>query len=179
MSANPTAGLFIDMQTPAPCSGLVMQWNICHFNPRVFNIAERLQGGGFEVGLQIWSFDGDNGELVDQYVATVDVPEMPGDFQCVTIPLPPSRYMSVVAGDVMGVAANFDAPLLPFVGNSNSLNESQLLQFRVVFEGVRNVTRTGATVLTNNVLHVTAEVTGEGLWLLCDPESKLPVLAKL
>ena len=152
------------MQTPAPCSGLVTEWNVCYFNPRYFNDEDTLRDG-LKIGLQVWRFSSpDNADLVDQYVATIDIPPVTEFFQCAIVPLPPRDYMSMEGGDVMGAEVAFGA-VLPVVGNflsqtSDNQERPELLSYMDGGVG-GEVSRGQAKPLANNVLHVTAEITGE------------------
>jgi hypothetical protein len=157
ISANPSPGLFIDMQTPASCSGEVMEWNVCYFNPRDFNTDETLRDG-LEIGLQVWRFSSpENGVMVGEYVVRIDIPQVTESFQCIRIPVPSTNYISVEEGDVMGVVVPFNA-VLPVVGNflSASVSPPRLSQF--IQLDLMVVNRQPDLILTNNVLHVTAEI---------------------
>ena len=134
-----------------------MEWRVCYFNPRDFNTAEVLQDG-LEIGLQVWRFTTpESGMRVGEYVVRINIPPVPSDFECTTFPVPPSNYISMEAGDVLGVAVSFDA-VLPAVGNF--LSESSVLPrlSRFMQLDLTEVNGSPDMILTNNVLHVTAEI---------------------
>lgn len=161
VSANPTPGLFIDLQTPASCDGVITAWNVCYFNPTHFNSRETLQNG-LPISLQTWRFEApENGVQTNSYMATVPIPEVPQDFQCDRISVPPSEHMNVAAGDVIGVSV-ISGAILPVVGNF--LLDVPVTPRLTFFHqsDLTQVMRSGDTLLTDNVLHVTAEIVDRG-----------------
>ena len=153
--SNPTPGLFIDLDNPATCSGVITEWNICYYNPRGFTFEDHLQ-----IALQIWRFEEQVGTQLAKRVATVTVPEEPETFQCITIPLGQDEYMNITEGDVIGVLLTRDA-VLPVVANFNQQDgrpPPRLLFFQPRLVALTMVTPQGNNFISNQVLHVTAEI---------------------
>jgi hypothetical protein len=152
-SPNPTPGLFIDVDNPATCSGVIREWNICYYNPRNFNTRDNLQ-----ISLQVWRFEagfrnGDAGNRVARQVTTVNIPEDPENFQCITIPQ--DVFMNITEGDMIGVSLSLNA-VLPVVANSQ--DGSRLLFFQASLVQLSTVSIQGNAFLSNQMLHVSAEI---------------------
>lgn len=94
------SGLFIDLDQPAPCSGLITQWDLCYYRPIV-----SFHGGSIPIELQVWRFDDtlSGGQKVVGYEADVDIPENPLRFQCISIEVPPEDRLNITEGDFLGV----------------------------------------------------------------------------
>ena len=159
VSANPATGLFIDTQTPASCSGYIRAWDICYYNPRHFNSEERVRNG-LPITLQTWRFtEPQNGVRISSYATIVPNPQNSA-FQCSTITLPPDQYTRVEVGDVIGVSLTNGA-VLPVVGNYQGGGETPRLTM-FSRSDLAVVTRQGDVLLSNNVLHVTADIENIG-----------------
>ena len=153
-SPDATPGLFIDLDNPATCSGVITEWNVCYYNPRRFNFEDRLQ-----ITLQIWRFEEQVGTQLATQVATVTVPEEPETFQCITIPLGQDEYMNITEGDVIGVLLTRDA-VLPVVANFNQQVQGGETPPRLLFfqANLTMVTFQANNFIFPQVLHVTAEI---------------------
>lgn len=168
VSANPTPGLLIDLQTSATCDGVVTAWSVCYFNPALFNSREALQNG-LQIGLQMWRFEAPEiGVQTNSYVVTLPILEVSQDFRCDLIALPLNVYMSMAAGDVIGVSLVSGA-VLPVVGNF--VLDVPIMPRLMLFHqpDLTQVRRRGDELLSDNVLHITAEIVdniGEEIFVL-------------
>lgn len=96
----PDAGLYIDMDQPASCSGQVTHWDLCYYSPNsVF------YGSSLPIELQVWRFNDvlTEGVKVASYEPSINIPSFPERFQCISIGLNQDDYMDVTAGDFLGV----------------------------------------------------------------------------
>ena len=93
-----------------------------------------------------------------EYAASVSIPQVLQNFQCVRIPLLPRDYVNVEVGDVMGVALSRDATL-PVVGNVNGQSQPTPQILRYLQSNLREVIIEPGQTLSNNVLHTTAIIT--------------------
>jgi hypothetical protein len=171
-SPNPTPGLFIDVDNPAMCSGVIREWNICYYNPRTINT--NVFRDNLQISLLIWRFEAgfrndDVGNRVARQVTTVSIPEEPEYFKCITIPQ--DEFMNITEGDVIGVSLSMNA-LLPVVANLQG--ESRLLFFHQSLVQPSTVSIQGNAFLLNQVLHVSAEI-GERMHAVVIPSRRLIV----
>ena len=152
-TSNPTAGLYIDIDNPAVCSGQITAWNLCYYNPRPSIIQPSVST--VQISLQIWRLnEPQNGAQVGAHVETVTIPQAPESFQCITIELSPEDYMNVSVGDFIGVCTNIDA-VLPVVGNI----EGSTLLFSPAGLLMPNEVDMDNTIILSSVgLFVTAEI---------------------
>ena len=111
-----------------------------------------------EIGLQVWRFDSElrNGFLVGEVVLSVNIPDQPDTFQCLTIDQPADTPLNVTKGDMLGVVHKFNS-VLPVVGNFPA--HRRLLFFpSSLLDNKELVTESRGTVLGNNAVHVTAGI---------------------
>jgi len=121
-STNPRPGLLIDLETPAPCSGQIVKWNLCYYN---YNLQSSLP-----ISLHVWRLDEEQktGVRVAAFSTSVAIQLPASDFQCVSIPLSEAEYMNVTAGDFLGVRLTTDK-LLPVVADANIQGQTPQLLF--------------------------------------------------
>ena len=149
-NANP--GLFIDRDSPAPCSGQIINWKICHYNSRKINRRNTLQ-----IFLQTWRNTISIASRISSYSATIDIPLQPNDFQCVNITVDPADYVDVQQGDFVGVYTFFDA-VLPVVGITNDSSRVWFVPTGMTIPTDIQPGTPGITSLTNQAIHVTATI---------------------
>ena len=160
-SANPTPGLFIDLDNPATCSGQVLQWRLCYYNPSNFHSERDLI-----IGLQVWRFDQPQrrGSLVGENVLpiTIPIPEELENFQCITLdPSEDVPPLNVTEGDLLGVTLRQDL-VLPVIANGPNQSPAPRMLFMqpsvfTVMEVDRDSVEASA-IQVSNVLHLTAEI---------------------
>lgn len=149
---NQRPGLIIDLENPASCSGQIVEWNLCYYNPRNFN--QMLDN--YRIGLQVWRFDAQqqNGVRVGINTVTVNIPQQPSSFQCVSIGVLEADSINVTAGDVLGITL-FNNELLPVIANVPA-HQLRLFQREALPNFELRIQ--DSTVLPGNVIHVTAEL---------------------
>ena len=156
-SAIPFPGLFIDLDNPATCSGQVLQWRLCYYNPSNFHFERDLT-----IGLQVWRFDQQQrrGSLVGQNILVVTIPEELENFQCITLdPSEDEPPLNITQGDLLGVTLRQDF-VLPVVATAPNQSPAPRMLFTQpsVFT-VTEVDRDDAvSVQVTSVLHLTAEI---------------------
>ena len=158
-SAIPFPGLFIDLDNPASCSGQVLQWRLCYYNPSKFHSERDLT-----IGLQVWRFDQKQrrGSLVGENVFPITIPEELENFQCITLdPSEEVPLLNVTEGDLLGITQMQDL-VLPVIANGpNRSPAPRMLFMRPSAFTVTEVDRDSAeasTMQVSNVLHLTAEI---------------------
>ncbi len=154
-SPNLTSGTYIDMTSPASCSGQITQWDYCYYPQDIGINANR-----FLVIFQVWRLSSaQSGVLVGQSTETIIILPSTESFQCNSIVLSMDDYITVAEGDFLGLRLSGDA--LPAVANSN-ISGAQLLFIPASFFIPSVIDST--TNVQNRVLHVTAEI-GKNLYL--------------
>lgn len=155
---NPApSGLYVDLENSASCSGQIVKWNLCYYNPRHFNSML----DSYQIGLHVWRFDQQqqNGglRLVGINTVTVNIPQQLHDFQCVSIGVLEGDYINVTTGDVLGITL-FSNDLLPVLANDLGVPEPQIRYFMGgVFPPV-DLNIQDSAIVSDNFIHVTAEI---------------------
>ena len=154
-SANQNPGLYIDSQNPSPCSGQIIRWRVCYYNPRV---QIKIDTDSLKILLQTWSLSGINGTRIGSNFFKVAIPQQPENFQCVNITVDPSDYITVSQGHYLGVYLAING-VLPVIGNtvvgtgllyspSTGVSIPSTIQFGM----------NGLTAVSSNAIHVTATI---------------------
>ena len=160
ISPNFQTGLYIDTENPVSCNGTLTQWNLC------FYVISGLVMGRSDTHLEIWRFSPGRETLfrVGWYQTTlsIDGPQSQS-FQCFADTLEPEQYLSVMQGDLLGLAV-YIRPALPVLGSNSPSESASLLHFPLsVFPIPGPSTRTAqsGSILARSEIHVTAEIQGE------------------
>lgn len=155
------AGLYIDLDQPASCSGLIYQWNLCYYSPNPIFF-----GASLPIELQVWSFNEDltEGIKVVGHAIDVSIPENPEKFQCISIEVSLDDFMEVEEGDFLGVWLHENA-LLPVLKKANDFRHL-LASPPETFNGTPTVVRYPQAgevyVIAEDIaIHLTANVTGK------------------
>ncbi len=158
-SPNLTSGTYIDMTSPASCSGQITQWNYCYYNPQDIGI----NANRFLVIFQVWRLSSaQSGVVVGRSAETIIILPSTQSFQCNSIVLSMNDYITVAEGDYLGLRLSGDA--LPAVANSN-IPGAQLLFIPASFFIPSEIdSTTNVQNRVSNVLHVTAKI-GKNLYL--------------
>ena len=105
-SLSSAKGLFLDLQNPAQCSGIVTAWNYCFY--RIESTSDN-----YIVDFVVYRRMGssDDYQLVQSSYRTVDMTgnqlaALDGHFNCFTIQLPESEMFEIQEDDVLGACLN-------------------------------------------------------------------------
>ena len=106
-SLSSAKGLFLDLQNPAQCSGIVTAWNYCFY--RIESTSDLNYIVDFVVYRRMGSSD--DYQLVQSSYRTVDMTgnqlaALDGHFNCFTIQLPESEMFEIQEDDVLGACLN-------------------------------------------------------------------------
>ena len=154
MSSNPTAGLFIDSRNPSPCSGQIISWRVCYYNP-CFQIAAEVNS--LQIVLQTWRLRNGGGTRIGRNTFTINIPQQPDDFQCMNITVDPSDYITVSQGHYLGVYLT-QSRVLPVVGNTVDGSSLWFIQASGFVPSTFRFGMPGLVQLSNNAIHVTATI---------------------
>ena len=151
---TPSSGLFIDSQTPSPCSGQIISWRVCYYNPFFEN---GININSSQIVLQTWKLSSEGGTRIGSNTFIISISQPPDDFQCVNITVDPSDYINVSQGHYLGAYLTQDR-VLPVIGSRSDVSS---LLFIPADEIVPSTLQVGMTVIlqiSNSAIHVTATI---------------------
>ena len=169
-SPNPAPGLFIDRDNPAPCSGQIIRWRICYYNPRKFSRRDSLQ-----VLLQTWRLNTICGSRISSYYSKLDIPQQPDDFQCVNINVDPTEYINVQQGDYIAVYT-FNNSVLPVIANTADGSRVYIFPNSLILPIVLQTLNPGLVHLSNQAIHLSATIGKTWACFFFKVKFKVPIL---